>query len=350
MISKQYRLPRSRCQAVVPIHGLRVSPRRSRHRWTGRRFATLLLTLGSWACETPDSPAQLPGSLPERLLTSLHPEEVRVLTLGPGVAFYGLQVDEGPWAIHLLQVDLARCDLGLEVIRAPEQGDLPGGRSRVTDLPGIPSRRIVGVVNGDFFTPEGLPLGTEVVGGDVRRIRDRPAFAWRPGEPPWMGTPASEGDSVLFVGWRISRNEPDGVSQVVGAFPHLLAGGRRIGDLLVSENPSFAAARHPRTAVGFDSPRHLLWIVGVDGRQPGYSDGMSLPELTGLLEAVGATDAVNLDGGGSTVMVLRGVPVSRPSDAEGERPVANALAVVRDPSFCDALGVSGSPTSHPTGR
>jgi hypothetical protein len=237
-------------------------------------------------------------------------------------------------------VDLRRCELGLEVIRAPKQEELSGGRSRVTELPGVSSRRVVGAVNGDFFTPEGLPVGTEVVGGDVRRIRDRPAFAWRPGGLPWVGTPAMDGDSVILVGWRISRNEPDGVSQVVGGFPHLLKGGSRVGDLLVGENPSFAAARHPRTAVGFNPSQRLLWLVGVDGRQPGYSDGMSLPELAELLEALGAADAVNLDGGGSTVMVLHGVRVSRPSDAEGERPVVNALAVIRDPAFCGAPPVS----------
>jgi len=151
-----------------------------------------------------------------------------------------------------------------------------------------------------------------------------------------MGVPTLEGDSVLVVGWRIPRQGSDGTSQVVGGFPVLLARGGRVGDLLVTENPSFAAARHPRTAVGFDPVRRLLWLVGVDGRQPGYSDGMTLPELAGLFEALGVTEAVNLDGGGSTVMVLEGIPVSRPSDAEGERPVVNALAVVRDPAFCRA--------------
>jgi len=245
-----------------------------------------------------------------------------------------MKADAGPWAIHLLAVDLKECELGLQVIRAPRQESLPGGRSRVTDLPGVQTRRVMAAVNGDFFTPEGMPVGTEVASGDVRRVRDRPVFAWRPGSLPWMGVPRTEGDSVLVVGWRIPRREPDGVSQVVGGFPQLLSGGERVGDLLVGENPSFAAARHPRTAVGFDAARGLLWMVGVDGRQPGYSDGMSLPELAGLMESLGATDAVNLDGGGSTVMVLRGVAVNRPSDAEGERPVVNALAVVRDPALC----------------
>jgi exopolysaccharide biosynthesis protein len=90
--------------------------------------------------------------------------------------------------------------------------------------------------------------------------------------------------------------------------------------------------------VGFDAGKGLLWIVVVDGRQPGYSDGMSLPELAGLFKSLGATEAVNLDGGGSTVMVLDGYPVSRPSDAGGERAVVNALGVVRDQEFCRTGG------------
>lgn len=75
-------------------------------------------------------------------------------------------------------------------------------------------------------------------------------------------------------------------------------------------------------------------MVVVDGRQPEHSDGMSLPELTAVLESLGATEAVNLDGGGSSIMVVKGVPVSRPSDAGGERAVVNALAVVRDRTLC----------------
>ena len=72
----------------------------------------------------------------------------------------------------------------------------------------------------------------------------------------------------------------------------------------------------------------------VDGRQPGYSMGMTLRELAGLMRALGATDAINLDGGGSTAMALRNgmggaVLGNHPSDKEGERAVANALVVVR---------------------
>jgi exopolysaccharide biosynthesis protein len=121
---------------------------------------------------------------------------------------------------------------------------------------------------------------------------------------------------------------------VIGGFPLLLEGGARVGDLEVTERPSFAAERHPRTAVGFDADEDLLWVIVVDGRQPGLSVGMSLPELAGLFEALGVENAMNLDGGGSTVMVLGEAAVSSPSDAEGERPVVNALGIFRDAAFC----------------
>jgi exopolysaccharide biosynthesis protein len=60
---------------------------------------------------------------------------------------------------------------------------------------------------------------------------------------------------------------------------------------------------------------------------------MTLPELAELLKSLGATEALNLDGGGSSVMVVLGETRSRPSEDQ-ERPVVNALALVRDLSGC----------------
>ena len=149
-----------------------------------------------------------------------------------------------------------------------------------------------------------------------------------------MGIPGLSGDSVLELGWPLSRQEGDSGTEAIGGFPLLLLKGARVGDLEVSERPSFAAERHPRTAVGLDSDGDLLWIVVVDGRQADYSMGMTLPELASLMEVLGVEEAINLDGGGSSVMVLKGALVSRPSDADGERPVANALGILRDPALC----------------
>jgi exopolysaccharide biosynthesis protein len=66
----------------------------------------------------------------------------------------------------------------------------------------------------------------------------------------------------------------------------------------------------------------------VDGRRPGWSAGMTLTEAARLMRSLGARDAVNLDGGGSTTMSVLGEVVSRPSDRSGERPVSDALSVI----------------------
>ncbi len=68
-------------------------------------------------------------------------------------------------------------------------------------------------------------------------------------------------------------------------------------------------------------------MVTVDGRQPGVSVGMNLQELAEYLLSLGAIDAMNLDGGGSTTMFLGGKVVNTPSDKEGERKVGDALLV-----------------------
>jgi hypothetical protein len=293
------------------------------------KVAALCLTLWTCSCEGEDPPQP-----PDALLGFLQPSEIQVLSSGPGLAYYGLRNLEKPWAVHILRVDLNRCDLGVGVLEAPVPGGEGNGRTTVSELVAAEGVETPAAVNGDFFTPEGLPVGTEVVRGATRRVRNRPAFAWRPGDDPWMGIPALEEESVLKLGWELSRSQGDRGTEVIGGFPLLLSQGVRVGDLEVSDRPSFAAERHPRTAVGFDSDLDLLWVVVVDGRQPGLSVGMTLPELTALFEVLGVEDALNLDGGGSSVMVFEGKAVSSPSDAEGERPVVNALGVRRAKGFC----------------
>ena len=85
--------------------------------------------------------------------------------------------------------------------------------------------------------------------------------------------------------------------------------------------------RNPRTAAGVTEKGKLL-LVTVDGRAPGYSVGTSIPEMAHLMEDLGAVEALNLDGGGSTTMVVDGELITRPSDATGERPVGSALVLV----------------------
>lgn len=85
--------------------------------------------------------------------------------------------------------------------------------------------------------------------------------------------------------------------------------------------------RNPRTAAGVTADGWLL-LVTVDGRRPEHSLGASIPEMGALLAALGAKDAINLDGGGSTAMVIGQKLIGVPSDATGERPDADAIVLL----------------------
>jgi hypothetical protein len=83
--------------------------------------------------------------------------------------------------------------------------------------------------------------------------------------------------------------------------------------------------RMPRTGIGFDREHRKVIVAVVDGYQRGYSRGITQREFADLFLEFGADTAMELDGGGSTTMVLNDTIVNRPSDDTGERYVANAL-------------------------
>jgi Phosphodiester glycosidase len=134
----------------------------------------------------------------------------------------------------------------------------------------------------------------------------------------------------LRLGLRAGRRlvDPADFAAIVGVGPGLLRAGRASGGWAAEGFPrSFTHARHPRTLAGVRSDGRIL-LVTVDGRRPAYSAGVTAPEAARVMRALGARDALNLDGGGSTTMTVRGRVVNRPSDAGGERPVADGLFVV----------------------
>ena len=115
---------------------------------------------------------------------------------------------------------------------------------------------------------------------------------------------------------------------------HALSGGPRLvvdGEVSVThaaENFGRSyRSPNPRTAVGTAPDGQWLFVV-VDGRQPGYSVGLTFPELGRLMVRMGARDAMGLDSGGSSVMVVKGQVVNSPSDGR-ERRVSNGIGVFR---------------------
>ncbi|CAN5140400.1 hypothetical protein BH23BAC3_BH23BAC3_05080 [soil metagenome] len=101
--------------------------------------------------------------------------------------------------------------------------------------------------------------------------------------------------------------------------------------------------RHPRTAVGFSADTSNVYFVVVDGRQT-RSAGMMLSELGDFMVEIGVDHAINLDGGGSTAMVVQNDVVNNPSDGGLQRSVANALFVtMENPGFGDTQGIQIRP-------
>ena len=137
------------------------------------------------------------------------------------------------------------------------------------------------------------------------------------------------GDVVAVV----TRFSPDRgpLFTLVGGWPRIVTAGRNVAaaaDSVEGTFPRFSAGRHPRSAVGISRDSLTLFLVAVDGRQAA-SVGMSLVELADAMLALGAHEALNLDGGGSTVLVVGESIVSTPSDTSGERPVGNVIAITR---------------------
>jgi hypothetical protein len=112
---------------------------------------------------------------------------------------------------------------------------------------------------------------------------------------------------------------------IVGAGPRLVSAGQAD---VTDEKFAHAPARNPRTAAAITKAGKLL-LVTLDGRQK-HSVGMRLDEFAETLIGMGAQEAVNLDGGGSTVLATRGRIRNSPSDGS-ERPVSDALLIYSVP-------------------
>ena len=191
------------------------------------------------------------------------------------------------------------------------------------------------------------PTGTEwVLDGDPLRVQQVRVGAGRTPIPErgvvlsYGGAPPPEDLAILEPGaevritteWRSLFGVPD---EELERAHHIVTGAgllrrqsTRIDDWEDEglDAGSFIDVRHPRTMIGRDR-EGMIWLAAVDGRQPDYSIGMNFEDLQRLADRLDLTDALNLDGGGSTTMVVRGQVVNRPSDPAGPRPVGDALIV-----------------------
>ena len=121
-----------------------------------------------------------------------------------------------------------------------------------------------------------------------------------------------------------------GITQALAGWPGIVHDGKNVAAAEAHTEEAIAQLteeRHPRTAIGISKDGTKVLLVVVDGRTKA-SAGMTLSELANLMIKLGAYNAINMDGGGSSTMAIKGKVVNSPSDATGERAVSNALVVI----------------------
>jgi hypothetical protein len=209
--------------------------------------------------------------------------------------------DPRPNRVHVICVDLANPELQLAVTIGPD----PDG-------------------NG--------PAETTLT--DPRTLADDPAVLAYINTNPWSNIPDEsgrlnrgyyEGQPVDIHGLAVAQ----GVTRSSSKDHTACVGVTKSGRVFIGSSPEIESAvevmtgfqpvvtngviavagsevRHPRTAIGLDRKGTRMWWVVVDGRQAGYSEGMSLYELGEVMLGLGCWSAVNMDGGGSSLMGLAG--------------------------------------------
>ncbi len=157
-------------------------------------------------------------------------------------------------------------------------------------------------------------------------------FTASSGDIYWTGTP---NHPTLYISEdnQVSFDTPIGqIYHAISGNLIFLLGGMPHGAELMA---SYHQAPHPRTAVALDQSGRMLMIFVVDGRQKGYSEGVSISELAEIIIEYGGYTAMNLDGGGSSALVMAdedGKPLVLNSPIHNhmpyrERPVANHLGI-----------------------
>lgn len=196
------------------------------------------------------------------------------------------------------------------------------GMQQTTEMAKVASRegnRVIAAVNADFFTmtsgePEGVFVKDGIILKETMLVGKNFFGIYKNGT-------AVIGNEESFIECK------QDLLTAVGGRSRLVRNGR-----LDLEEIGTDPVRHPRTAVGIKADGTVILTV-VDGRQPGYSQGFDLYKLACYMQKLGAMDALNLDGGGSSTFAIR-IPgtddirmVNRTSDGE-ERECADSLLIV----------------------
>ena len=256
-------------------------------------------------------------------------------TAGPGAEMFAISRDETRTFLGNPRLLVTVTDRSSDRVftldrwnqRAPEPGELIGYSPLGGTLAAPPSFSC-----SVRMLPDGPPRAADPDGVDRDYVVDEASCSESPlersGGVVISTAPGTEESKQLLaltpgtpmrlhwtLGW------PD-VFDAVGGDPILLQDG-------APTSICASCARQPRTGLGVTADGKIILVV-IDGRRPHWSRGATLGELRSILSDLGAVDALNLDGGGSSEMVVDGEVVNRPSDGR-ERHITNAVLVLPGP-------------------
>jgi exopolysaccharide biosynthesis protein len=237
------------------------------------------------------------------------------VSLDAGLTYRHLSSRDGPWGVQT--VDVLVVDPAVREL-APIPHDGCETVSEVLEehsaLVGINAGFFDGACNSeDMVRWDGVTYSTNTLSST------QPTFVWDDGEAP-------------EIVWLDAGEDHNAHQNGLGSYPSLVVGGAV--DIAPDTGSSFFVDENPRTAVGVDAAGRVL-LVSVDGRSE-TADGFTMVELANAMIDLGAVEALNLDGGGSTTAVVPGCSVNgvvnHPSDGggedhEGSRSVADGLYV-----------------------
>jgi exopolysaccharide biosynthesis protein len=250
-----------------------------------------------------------------------------------------VQAGEAPMVVHIITLDLTRTGIKLALTKP----DRSKGMEHIAyTTSGYLSKSGAQVaINASYFLPfnGGSPKGEDYYPkeGQPVQVSGMARGGGRQVSPVEIDQDNRVTAIICINGADVRINDGQRcagrVTDAVSAGPRLLTGGAATS--LPPYEFSRNDAKAPRTAFGLSADRKTAWLVVIDGRQAGYSMGASLPEMVTLFRELGASDAINLDGGGSAAMAVAGEDgkptlLSRPihTGIPGrERPVANHIIV-----------------------
>jgi hypothetical protein len=271
----------------------------------------------------------------EHAPNGLHVEAFELVTAGPaGRPTFGVGADGQPVIGSPLVAVTMTTSLGAQyVINRVNQ--LRRAGELVLYTPRFGSRTSTAASGVDIVIT-GLALPLRTAGSWTGTVsQTRPAEGGGPIDPGSvvLTVPATSPLVGVFPGETLSFTSTvtagwESIQHAVGGREWIV----RDGATFISPRPASADEIHPRSAIGLTADNRLI-LATVDGRQPGWSTGVRLPELAELMLSRGAVAALNLDGGGSTSLAIRRagtngpVLVNRPSDGS-ERAVTNSIQVI----------------------